>query len=133
MTILLSEGFGAKSVQIPQAPVHTTLLLQHFNQHKSSSNRKFTDVLMPVSNTLFGRPLRIVYDEGLANMYSLQPEMPAVWLWSKFKHKRPGEQAPVDAVNELDVVVPSSACKAKTLAAALPPAPPPPPPQTQQE
>ena len=71
MAILLSEGFGAKSVQIPQAPVHTTLLLQHFNQHKSSSNRKFTDVLMPVSNTLFGRPLQIVYDEGLVNMYRL--------------------------------------------------------------
>lgn len=66
MAILLGEGFSAESVQIPQTPL-IPLIRQHFNQHKSSSDKDFTDVLMPVSDRLFGRPMRVVYDEGCAN------------------------------------------------------------------
>lgn len=66
MAILLGEGFRAKSVQIPQTTL-IPLIRQQFNQHKSSSDEDFIDVLMPVSDRLFGRPMRIVYDKGCAN------------------------------------------------------------------
>lgn len=69
--MMLGEGFSAKSIQIPRVPVHIPLIRQHFIQHKSSSHHDLTDILMPVSDRLFGRPMRIVYDTGIANR--LQP------------------------------------------------------------
>lgn len=69
--ILLGEGFSARSIQIPTAPVRTPLIRQHFSQHKQSTDRDFIDVLMPISDRLFGRPMRIVYDQSSPNR--LQP------------------------------------------------------------
>jgi len=69
--VLLGEGFSAKSCQIPRAPLSTAVVRHLFNKHKESRHTAFTDVLMPVSDRLFGRSMRIIYDTQPASR--LQP------------------------------------------------------------
>ena len=76
MAVLLGEGFSAKSILIPPAPVHIPLIRQYFSQHKQSKDCDFTDVLMPVSDRLCGRPMRIVYDQSCSGQ--LQPNTFAI-------------------------------------------------------
>ena len=68
--VLLGEAFSAKSCQIPRNP--STAVVRHlFNKHKESRDSAFKDVLMPVSDRLFGRPMHIIYDTQPASR--LQP------------------------------------------------------------
>ncbi len=69
--VLLGEGFSAKSCQLPRAPLSTAVVRHLFNKHKESRHTAFTDVLMPVSDRLFGRSMRIIYDTQPASR--LQP------------------------------------------------------------
>ena len=76
MAILLGEGFSATSVKIKPAPVHIPMIRQHFSQHKHSRDSDFTDMMMPISERLFGRAFRIVYDKGSANRLHRIPLQP---------------------------------------------------------
>ncbi len=71
LEILLGEGFSAKSCQIPRAPLSIAVVRHHFTKHKESRDSNFTEVLMPVSDRLFGKPMRVMYDTQPASR--LQP------------------------------------------------------------
>lgn len=71
MGVLLGEGFSAKSCRVPKAPLDVALVRHHFTKHKDSRDSDFLDMLMPVSDRLFERPMRIVYDSRPARR--LQP------------------------------------------------------------
>lgn len=79
MAILLGEGFSAKSIQIPQTPL-IPLIRQHFNQHKSSSDKDSpTCCCQSLIGCLAGLcelcMIKAVPTTG--NQTPLQPEMPA--------------------------------------------------------
>ncbi len=60
--VLLGEGFSAKSCQISRAPTQHRSHEVCFYKHKESRDSAFTYVLMPVSDRLFGRSMRIICD-----------------------------------------------------------------------
>ena len=64
MAILLGEGFSVKAVSIEKAPVQILVIRHHFDQHKQARDTSFEDMLLPVSDRLFGRALRLVYDRS---------------------------------------------------------------------
>ena len=66
LAFLLGEGFSAKSCQVPKAPLSIAVVKHHFSKHHCSKDADFTDVLMPVSDRLFQRPMRIMYDKTAA-------------------------------------------------------------------
>ena len=64
MAILLGEGFSVKAVSIEKAPVQIPVIRHHFAQHKPARDSHFEDILLPVSDRLFGRAWRLVYDRS---------------------------------------------------------------------
>lgn len=67
MAILLDEGFELKAIQIPAAPVHIATIRQYLPQHKRFKDSDFLDILMPMSDRLLRRALRIVYNASPTN------------------------------------------------------------------
>ena len=66
--VLLGGGldFGS-GVSIPKAPISIAVVRHHFSKHKSSKDSDFIDTLMPFSERLFKRPMRMIFDQGTAN------------------------------------------------------------------
>ena len=64
MAVLLGEGFSVKAVSIEKAPVQIPVVRHHFDQHRQVRDSSFEDILLPVSDRLFGRAMRLVYDRS---------------------------------------------------------------------